>query len=277
VLTLLRQQLRPDNTVLILTGDVEPAAARALAQRHFGDWRPHRMAQLPLPPAAPAAAPQTLLLDLPGAGQSAVLLLAPFAARGDLSAQRAGTLANAVLGQGYSSRLSQEVRIKRGLSYGANSTAECLPAGGLLSALAQTKHGSAAEVAALMRAELLRLAREPVPVAELEARRASLLGEHGRQLETTAGLAALLAAQLERGAEPLALARLPAEWAAVDAAQLQDFAATHWQAARLRSVIVADLQEAGEGLRRLDPQAWVIRAAELDLGSPALTKKGGRG
>lgn len=274
VLALLRQRLRPDATVLILSGEVEPAQARALAQRHFGGWRQNRMAPPPQPPSAPppAAAPATLLVDLPGAGQSAVQLLAPFAARADLAAQRDGALANAVLGQGYSSRLSQEVRIRRALSYGASSSTECLPGGGVLSAQALTQHASAAEVAVLMREQILRLAREPVGAAELEARRASLLGEHGRQLETTAGLAALLAEQLARGRAPLALARLPAEWAAVGAAQLQAFAAAHWQAERLRCVVVADLAAAGEGLRRLDPQARVIRAAELDLDSPSLRR-----
>lgn len=277
VQALLRQRLRPDATTLVLSGDVEPAAARALAQRHFGGWRQNRMAPPAPPPLATSqsAGPATLLLDLPGAGQSAVLLLAPFAARADLAGQRDGALANAVLGQGYSSRLSQEVRIKRGLSYGANSAVECLPGAGLLSAQAQTKHGSAAEVAALMREQILLLAREPVPAAELEARRASLLGEHGRQLETTAGLAALLAEQLLRGRAPLELARAPEQWAGVGAAQLQAFAAAHWRAERLRCVVVADLAAAGDGLRRLDPQARVVRAAELDLGSPSL-KRGGR-
>jgi zinc protease len=36
----LRRYYRPENTVLLLTGDVEPARAEALAARYYGDWQP---------------------------------------------------------------------------------------------------------------------------------------------------------------------------------------------------------------------------------------------
>lgn len=280
----LRQHVRPERLSVVLSGDVTPAAARALAERHFGSWRSNRMALPPLPDTQARPLPvQTLLLDLPGAGQAAVQVLAPapgFGATAEqraarLPQQRAALLAHTVLGVGYSSRLNQEVRIRRGLSYGAFSTLESLPDGGLLSAGAQTQHESAAEVAALMAQQIRLLAEQEVAAPELAARRAVLLGEFGRQLETTAGLAALAVEQLMRGQELAALRQLPAELAAVEAPQLGLLAAEFWQSAPLRSVIVADLKAAGVSLRQRFPQALVIKAEELDLSSPTL-KRGGR-
>lgn len=273
-----RQQLRPDRAALVVAGDVDLAQARALAAKHFGDWKQNRM----LAPQAPAIAPKAMtatvvLLDLPGAGQSAVVVAAPYAPLGNAPEQRAalvaGAVANGVLGVGYSSRINQEIRIKRGLSYGASSGAELLPAAGMLVASAQTKHESAGEVATLLQAELQRLAAEPVAPPELAARQALLIGEFGRELETTAGLAGVVADQLQRGRALDELGRLPDELQAVDAARVQDFATRFWGAPEAhRIAIVADLRTAGAALQKQFPKALVLRADELDLGSATLRR-----
>jgi zinc protease len=226
--------------------------------------------------AAQPLASTALLVDLPGAGQSAVLVLAPFAAQDHTAAQRreqqVGALANTVLGGGYSARINQQVRILRGLSYSAASTTESLPAGGLLTASAQTKHQSAAEVATLLRAEILRLAALDVGPRELAARQAVMIGEFSRQLETTATLAALAADQLQRRRDLAEIAQLPADLLAVDAPQVRRFAAQYWPEPALRTVIVGDLNAAGPRLRQQFPDAWVIPADQLDLASPNLRR-----
>jgi zinc protease len=283
-----RQHLRPERVTLVLAGDIDLAQAKALAEKHFGDWRGGRLAPPATTTTATAMAMATraaqplntsaLLVDLPGAGQSAVLVLAPFAAQDNGSAQQpeqqAGALANTVLGGGYSARINQQVRINRGLSYGAASSTEALPAGGLLTASAQTKHQSVAEVAALLRAEILRLAAQEVGPRELAARKAAMVGDFGRQLESTATLAALAADQLQRRRELTELAQLPADWLAVDAPQVRRFAAQYWPESALRTVIVGDLNAAGTRLRQQFPDAWVIPADQLDLASPNLRRGG---
>lgn len=287
VLAFHRQQLRPERATLVLAGDIDLAQAKALAEKYFGDWRGARQA-LPATTAttttamATAAAqplpPPALLVDLPGAGQSAVLVLAPFAAQDNTAAQRreqhAGALANTVLGGGYSARINQQVRINRGLSYGAASSTESLPAGGLLTASAQTKHQSAAEVATLLRAEILRLATQNVGPRELAARQAVMIGDFSRQLETTATLAALAADQLQRHRDLAEIAQLPTELLAIDAPQVRRFAAQYWPEPALRTVIVGDLNAAGPSLRQQFPDAWVIPADQLDLASPNLRRGG---
>jgi len=287
-----RQYLRPEQLQLILAGDLDLAQGRALALRHFSSWQP---APAPAPAALPSrpkaqarpdplpakplpALPQSLVLDLPGAGQSAVLVLAPYVPLWPSTAEPAltqlGALAHAVLGLGYSSRINQEVRIKRGLSYGAFSNIESWPDGGLLTLGAQTQHAHAAKVLALLRAELLKLSETEVTPTELAARQAVLMGELGRQLESTQGLAATAAEHLERGEDLAALARLPQQLQALDPAEVRAFAARFWGPDSQRSVVVTDLAAAGAGLRELLPQAWVIPAEQLDLDAPSLRKTG---
>ena len=63
--------------------------------------------------------PRVVVLDMDHAGQAAVVLAPP-----DSSARRRNIFAASSLlglGGGYSSRLNQEIRIKRGLSYSGSS------------------------------------------------------------------------------------------------------------------------------------------------------------
>jgi len=267
--------VRPDRVALVLAGDVTPERAQALAQRLLGDWRaPANPApELALAPPAPIDAP-LVLIDLPGAGQSGVAVAAPFVASGSAD-RRIAQVANAVLGGGYSARLNQEVRIKRGLSYGAFSAAEAFVPGGMFTASTQTNHPTAALALQLLRGEITRLADAPPAADELAARQATLVGSFARRLETTAGLSAVLVGQLAQG-RPLAdLAEQVPGLLAVTPAQVQAFARQHWTAGALRAVVVGDLGAAGAGLAAAaEPKALRLTMAELDLEQPGLRKPG---
>ncbi len=259
---------RPDRSVLVLSGDVDAVGARALAQAAFGDW-PRPSSPPPGPsrgtPAAPAV-PALVWIDLPGSGQSAVILSAPAAPLGS-SELTVGAIAQAVLGGGYSARLNQLVRIEHGLSYGAFGTSDLQPAGGRWIAQAQTQNPSALKVAELMREAVLSVAREPVPEDELAARRGALVGDFARQWETTAGVASLIADELAAGRDPAALTQRVATLRAITPQQVRDYAARWWTADTLRVLIVGDWAAAGASVKSLRPGVGVLRlpASALDL------------
>ena len=268
--------VRPDRAALVLVGDVDAAQARALASRWLGDWAapsaaaPQALVAVPQPMAA-----TLVLVDMPGSGQSGVAVAAPYIGSGaaDRTQRFAGVVAQAVLGGGYSARLNQEVRIKRGLSYGASAGAESFAAGGMFSARAQTAHATAGEVLQLLRQEITRLADAPPAADELAARQATLVGSFARRLETTAGLADLLAGQWAQG-RPLAdLQHYVPGLLAVTPAQVQAFAKAWWPAASLRAVVVGDLAAAGPGLTTLDPAALRLTIDTLNLESPHLRQR----
>src|SRR5437762_8577589 len=123
-----------------------------------------------------------LVIDKPDAGQTVVLAARSAINRNSPEYFR-GIVANAIL-NGYSGRLNWEIRVKRGLSYGAGSALDTRRWAGSFSASAQTKNESGAEVAALTLDEVAKLTTADVPVTELKPRKASLIGNFARALET---------------------------------------------------------------------------------------------
>jgi zinc protease len=264
-----RRWARPDRAALVLAGDIEPAAARRLADRWLGDWVAPAEPAPELPAVAPAPLALALvLIDLPGAGQSAVVLVAP-GVSDDSPERRTAQIANEVLGGGYSSHLNQEIRIRRGLAYGAGSHVDLQRQGGSLVASAQTGNDHAVEVARLLRDTVLAMASEPPPADELRARQSNITGLYSRRFDTVDGTAGLIASRWARG-RPLAELRTAVpELLAVTPAAVQGFSHTYWSdAARLRILIVGDLAQAGEGLHTLAPTVLRLKAAELDLDKP---------
>lgn len=265
-----RTYWRPDNAVLVITGDVSAEEGFALAERHFGNWQ-RPTAPLPARPDATAyAAPsRTIVVDLPDTGQAAVLMGLRGVSRTDADYFPL-LVANNVLGGGYSARLNNEIRIRRGLSYGANSGLSARMAPGPIVASAQTRNDAAVQVYELMRAEIVRIGAERVPEAELTARKAVLIGSFGRQIETTAGLAGQISTLALYGLPPERLGTYVADITAVTPAQAQTAAQRYFNANNADVVVVGDAQHFYDGLRRLRPNAERIPASELNLDSETL-------
>lgn len=273
VVTMHRQWVRPDRVAVVLAGDIDLDRGREMVAAGLGRWPLPAQAEvrpeLPSNPPQPAL-PATLLINLPAAAQTTVALCAPFPALDD-SDLTAGLLACAVLGGGHSARISQEVRTRRGLSYRVVSRIEQQRSGGLMITETQTSHSQAAEVAALMRDQVLALSRLAPGAGELAARRAALLGTFARQLDTTDGIARLVGEYWGQGRDLADLARYPQRIQSVEGYRVRAFARNHWPAQALRLVLVGRLDDARPGLEALDPQAVWLDSTRLVLESSALS------
>jgi zinc protease len=261
----------PGHALLVIAGNITTDAGFALAEKVFGDWKSTgpREATGTKPTAPPK--PRATLIDMPNAGQAAVVLGAPGITR-KAEDYFAGEVANAVLGGGYTSRLNQEIRIKRGLSYGARSTLDAMRGGGLFTARAQTKNASAAEVAQVMLAECARLGSEDVSADYLATRQAVLTGEYAREFETNESCVKRIA--------DFALHDLPLEILnqyadrirAVSVTDVRAFAAKHFTPEAMSIVVAGNAKECAKPLREAFPKLEVIPQSALDLDSPALRK-----
>ncbi len=266
-----RRIARPDAALVVFAGDVDAPHALALLRRHLGDWRRPAGAPAPDTPRDAAPLPAALaLVDMPGAGQSSVVLAAPWSGSADPELP-AAQVAAALLAGGYSSRLSQAVRIRRGLSYGVYGSTEAYGADGWWSAAAQTHHASAAQVLQLMRDEVERLRHEPPDAGELAARQAALVGAFARGWDTTAGIATLLASQWASGRPWSALAEHAQRLAAVDAAQVSEFARRRWPPDALRAVVVGDLAAAGDAAPTAAGPVLRLPLSRIDFDRTGLT------
>ncbi len=262
-----RDSWHPANAALVLVGDVSRADAAALATRLFGDWKANDV--VIRANEAPTPAPRVIVVDMPGSGQAGVVVARPGIAR-DNPAYYSAAVANATLGVGFSSRLNQEIRIKRGLAYGAGSRLDARRMQGPVIASTQTKNPSAPEVVALILAEMKRLGAEPAPAAELDARKAVLVGGFGRRIETTAGIADVLGDYVVASVPLDELGKFVPSVQGVDAAAVQAAARAVLDPASASIVVVGDSKLFVEELRKTYPQLEVIPAASLDLDKAAL-------
>lgn len=267
-----REWWHPGNAALVVTGGIDSASATAMAQRLFGAWQGEGAApQAPAARAGEASAPRTLVIDMPGAGQAAVVAAVRGIDRADPDYYNL-VVANAVLGSGSNGRLFEEIRTKRALSYGAYSGMPSRMDDAILTASAQTKNESAAEVARIFLAELDRLGSEPLTADAIEKRKAFVTGGYIRQAESSAGFGAILAGLIQQG--------VPPEEATLYARRIEDVtpqeassAASRLTASdRATILIVGDASKFIDKLRAIRPDAEVIPIDQLDLDSETLRR-----
>jgi zinc protease len=266
---------RPDNALLVIAGNVTAAESFALAEKVLGNWAAPAADPASVPTTVTPPAPRVILIDMPNAGQAAVFLAAPSIAR-RADDWFAGKVANTVLGGGYTSRLNAEIRVKRGLSYGASSSLATRRTGGLFLASAQTKNQSALEVVRVMQTEIARLSDELVPADFLQTRQSVLTGAFARKLETNAGYAEQFGEFALYGLPLESLNRYFDDIDSIGPADLQTFAARHLAADAFTVVIAGQAKLIEQPLRAAFPKLEVIALSRLDLDSPALRAAGKR-
>ena len=265
------QRWRPSVANLVFSGDITPEAAFALAEKLFGTWRDPAGAKPPAPTGLAGAnlPPRAVVIDQPGAGQAAVVA-AVRSIRRDDPRYYPLLLGNSILGQGFSSRLNQEIRIKRGLSYGAGSQLAARRDQGLWAATTQTKNESAVEVTDLVLAEIKKLTAEPPAEAELASRRAVLVGTFGRSLETVDGLGSLVAGFANYRLPLTELRDYPQKVRAVTAAEIQTAAGQTLVPANMSLLVVGDAKVFLPGLKAKYPNLEVVELSGLNLDSATL-------
>lgn len=264
-----RATYRPDNAVLIIAGDIRTESGFALAQTAFGSWGADMAPKLPPSPKADAPKPSAVLIDAPNAGQAAVYVGRAGAPRDDAK-YFIGQVANAVLGGGYSARLNREVRIKRGLSYGAGSKLYAWREAGIFGAACQTKNQSAAEVVGVIRDELARLGAEATPADELTARRLVLTGGFQRDLETNEGYVKRIADFVMHGQPADSFAKTLAALDRVTTEEVKSFGAAQLAPAAMSVIVVGRAKDCEKPLRELFPDLLVVPQAKVNFDSATL-------
>ncbi|HET8900282.1 MAG TPA: pitrilysin family protein [Rhodanobacteraceae bacterium] len=256
---------RPDNAILVFAGDISTDAALALAKKTFGDWaKPATALPTVAVEKAESKVPAKLAIDLHGSGQAGVVVAKRAIAR-SAPDYYAGVVANMVLGGSYSARMNEEIRIKRGLSYGARSSLGALRDDGWLTTSVQTKNPSAAEVVSLSLAQVESLSATPPTAAEITARKATLIGGFGRSLDTTAGLAAQIG---ERAVNNVPLDEINQHIPRIEAITPKDvvaFAKAHLGPEGTHVVVVGDASQYGTALKKLWPKVTPVASTKLKL------------
>jgi zinc protease len=158
------------------------------------------------------------------------------------------------------------------LSYGAGSALDTRRWAGSFSASAQTKNESGAEVAALTLEEVGKLTTADVPVTELKPRKASLIGNFARALETNGGLLGQVASLALYGVSFDQINQFVSSVEAVNPEEIRKFAAANFDTSTTSLIVVGDAKKFLPALQKQFSQVEVIPVSELDLNSATLRR-----
>jgi zinc protease len=211
---------RPNDTILVVVGDVDPAAATARLREAFGDWRarPDAVAER-TPTPMPFTGRRLLLVDKPDAVQTQIRF-GNFAIPRNHPDFIPATVANTILGGGFSSKLIEELRVKRSLTYSAASGFAARLTGGDFRVSTFTKSPTTDETLALA-LEVEGDFRTGTPDAKtLDKAKAYLRGQYPLRIEAPDALAGRLAEIEFNGLPPDELTTYRERVAAVTAADV---------------------------------------------------------
>jgi len=185
---------RPEAAILAVVGDLPAGRILELLAEHFAEWPRGAPWQLPpLPPPAAVPAPQRGEVRLDGKFQSDIVLGGPGLARSD-PAYYDAMMANLILGQiGMMGRLGDSVRERQGMAYYAFSDLRAGLLAGPWWVRAGVNPRNEARAIDTIAQEVRAFQREGPTAEELSDARDFLVGSLALRLETTAGIAQMLA------------------------------------------------------------------------------------
>jgi len=191
----------PNETLLAFAGDVTPERAFAVAEKYFGSW-----SKKELHSEEPAAPPQTqglrfVVIDKPDAVQTQIRV-------GNLGIRRNNPdyipllVTNRIFGGGFNSRLNTEVRVKKGLTYGASSSFDAERFAGEFVADTFTRTEATAEATKLVVQLIYQMSSGDVKPEEVKFAQDYLSGVYPIQSETASQVAGRILAVAEYGLDP---------------------------------------------------------------------------
>jgi len=254
----------PNNSSLIVVGDVRPDEVVTRLERALGAWKPGTVPSVQLDAPAPRDKTVIYLVDKPGAAQSVINIGHVGVARSSADYFPLVVL-NTILGGQFMSRVNLNLRENKGYTYGARTSFDYRRGAGPFSASAGVQTAVTKESVAEFLREL-RGIRGDIPVTEneLETAKQSLTLGYPRTFETPAQIAARLA--------DVALYGLPDDYfnnyvASIDRVKLADISRVANAAidpSRLAILVVGDRKVIEPGLRSLDGLGTTITFLDVE-------------
>lgn len=180
----------PNNVLLGVSGDFDPKAMRKAIEGKFEGWAKGPAAERPGVPFRKNANPGVFFIEKPDVTQ-ANIAMAHIGIEQKNPDYFAVVVMNEVLGGGFSGRLANEIRTKRGLAY---SVGGGLGAGlerpGLMRLTMQTKSASVFDAIAAMKSEVQGIIDRPPSDEEMKLAKDSILNSFVFNYDSKAGVLA---------------------------------------------------------------------------------------
>jgi predicted Zn-dependent peptidase len=261
-----RAYYRPENSTLLVVGDINAKIVLPLLEKAFGSWKAEGAAgpNPPVPAAAQLTKRQIYLIDKPGAAQSQIRIGWVGVPRSTPDYPTLQVL-NTILGGSFTSRLNMNLRETHGYSYGAGSSFEERISPGAFSARAGVQTDKTSEALKEFFNEFTGILK-PIPGDELEKAKNYVALGFPAEFESTGDLAQKMEEQVVHS--------LPDEYfpsyirAVVQATGpgVEKAAARYVQPDKFAVVIVGDRKVIEAGIRALNLGPIEIMSVEQALG-----------
>lgn len=259
-----RRHFTPKNAVLILVGDVDPDAITDQIRTAWGGWSASPAPAEQVPDFRPAAGPRVILIDKPGAAQSAIRV-------GEIGVARRTKdffpieVMNTLLGGSFTSRLNQNLREDHGYTYGAFSRFAMRREPGPFVAAAAVHTEVTAPALAQFFHELRRIAGETPPATDVARAKNFVALGLPNSLQTPGELAARLAGLYLYGLPEDYFDNFVSNVEAVTPAEVESAARKTIHPDRLTVVVVGDLAKIRGPIEKLN--IGPVEVAGYDIGA----------
>ncbi len=253
---------KPGSSALIFVGDITLAEAVAAARKNFGSWSGGGAAAVNVPAKRPMPVGKVYLVDRPGSAQTIVshILNAPERRSSDYYAL---SLANAVYGGGFGTRLNLNLREDKGYSYGVFAFPQHLSAAGTWIANGGVQTDKTKESVVEFMKELRGIAGEkPITEEEYNKARLARIRGYAQQFEGYQRIGQQIADLWIAGLPLSTLQAEPNELAKIQLARANAIAAKYAAPAGTALLLVGDLSKIEAGIRELNLGEIVILDVE---------------
>jgi zinc protease len=244
----------PSLSLLAFAGDITPEEAYAMAEKYFGGW-PAVTVVMPRPPEPSVLQGQHIwLIDKPDAVQTQIRV-------GKLGIRRSDPnyvpviVMNRIFGGGYNSRLNTEVRVKKGLTYGAYSSFNPHRQAGSFSVSTFTRTAATVDAMKLVVELISKMSSGDVTPQEMDFARDYLAGVYPIQSETAEQVAnrvlTVVAYDLPRDYNYT----YPDRISAVTSAQVREMAQKYLTTDNLDIVLAGNVSAFRDDLKKAFPDA----------------------
>lgn len=235
-----RRHVTPDNSILVVVGDVDVARASAAVARAFADWK--RSGGDPAPRYA--AVPQVkgrrvLIVSKPDVTQTQIRIGCIGVARNHPDYFPI-MVARTILSVGFASRLTDQLRVNLGLTYTIRSDFPMFRNAGTFRITTFTRNETIKECVEATLAEVRKLVGEGPTAEEIGRARRFMTGQFPLQLQAPAALAAQLANAEFFGLGADYLETYAAKVEAVTAADVRRALKSYFCTEDLRILVVSD-------------------------------------
>ncbi len=255
----------PRNSALLLAGDITETEANSLAAKYFSGWQPTgTVAASAVPAAPPAPARRLVLVDKPGAPQTALVAFGLGLPR-DTPQYAAVTVMNNVLGALFSSRINMNLREKNGFTYGAFSDYMFYRGAGPFFAGALVRTDVTAPAARELFAELNRIRTDPPTPDELKLAREGELRSLPGRFETVASTSNLISDLFTYQLPDDYYRLLPSQYESLTPSAVESVAESDVHPDHIIIVAVGDRTKIQPGLEKLNLGPIEVRNASGDV------------